>query len=130
MFRLGGWAPRLPTGLLVSCGTLVSVNSLHFSLTGLLPSLAALSSAVQLSFKMYITDPQPRKACSSVWPVPSSLAATERIDFSFLSSGYLDVSVPRVPFYKAMYLPYDDRIPPAGFPHSDIHGSKPACGSP
>jgi len=31
-----------------------------------------------------------------VWALPRSLAATWRIDFSFSSSGYLDVSVPPV----------------------------------
>ena len=35
---------------------------------------------------------------SSVWPLPRSLAATRGIDVSFSSSGYLDVSVPRVAF--------------------------------
>lgn len=33
-----------------------------------------------------------------VWPPPISLAATLGIDVSFFSSGYLDVSVLRVPF--------------------------------
>ena len=32
-----------------------------------------------------------------VCPLPLSLAATQEIDVSFSSSGYLDVSVPRVP---------------------------------
>ena len=41
--------------------------------------------------------PQPREACPSVWAPSLSLAATQEIDFSFFSSGYLDVSVPRVP---------------------------------
>ena len=31
-----------------------------------------------------------------VWAVPRSLAATDGVSFDFLSSGYLDVSVPRV----------------------------------
>lgn len=39
---------------------------------------------------------QPRKASLSVWALPVSLAATWGIDISFSSSGYLDVSVPRV----------------------------------
>ena len=39
---------------------------------------------------------QPRKASLSVWAVPVSLAATQGIAFAFSSSGYLDVSVPRV----------------------------------
>ena len=31
-----------------------------------------------------------------VWAIPRSLAATDGVSFDFLSSGYLDVSVPRV----------------------------------
>ena len=87
----------------MSCGTLVSACSLHFSLTRLLLSLAALSNALQLSFKMRYADPQPQKACSLVWALPISLAATFGIDVSFFSSGYLDVSVPRVPSAQTMY---------------------------
>ena len=48
VFRLGRWSSRLPTGFLVSCGTLVSAPLLTFSPTGLLPSLAALSIALPL----------------------------------------------------------------------------------
>ena len=33
-----------------------------------------------------------------VWPPPLSLATTRGISVDFFSSGYLDVSVPRVPF--------------------------------
>ena len=40
----------------------------------------------------------PRDARIPVWALPRSLAATYGIDVSFSSSGYLDVSVPRVPF--------------------------------
>ena len=52
--------------------------------------------------------PQPRIVNYSVWPLSLSLAATLEIDFSFSSSGYLDVSVPRVSFSQAMYLPVDN----------------------
>ena len=40
---------------------------------------------------------EPRNACTPVWALSISLAATLEIDFSFSSSGYLDVSVHRVP---------------------------------
>ena len=40
---------------------------------------------------------EPRSARTSVWPLSISLAATLEIEFSFFSSGYLDVSVHRVP---------------------------------
>ena len=54
-----------------------------------------------------IAGPQPQRACSLVWPLSLSLAATKEIDVSFFSSGYLDVSVPRVPFYETMYSSQD-----------------------
>jgi hypothetical protein len=38
----------------------------------------------------------PTKQASLVWALPFSLATTQGIDFSFSSSGYLDVSVPLV----------------------------------
>ena len=61
-----------------------------------------------------------------VWALASSLAATGAIDLSFSSCGYLDVSVPRVrPPYMGV-----TGLQPAGLPHSDTHGSAPACGSP
>ena len=39
-----------------------------------------------------------------VWPLSISLAATLKIDVSFSSSAYLDVSVQRVSPHRAMYL--------------------------
>ena len=44
VFRLGGWAPRLPIGLPVSGGTLDTVSLSSFSLTRLLRTMAALPS--------------------------------------------------------------------------------------
>ena len=41
---------------------------------------------------------EPRSARTPVWALSVSLAATLEIDVSFSSSGYLDVSVHRVPF--------------------------------
>ena len=43
--------------------------------------------------------PEPRGARAAVWALPVPLAATPGIDVSFSSSGYLDVSVRRVPFH-------------------------------
>jgi hypothetical protein len=45
----------------------------------------------------HVKDPTtPQRKTSAVWAVSRSLAATDEIDFSFSSSGYLDVSVHRV----------------------------------
>ena len=50
------------------------------------------------------------------WPGPRSLVTTSGVSVDVLSSGYLDISVHRVCFLS------DDLT--AGFPHSEIHGSK------
>ena len=50
--------------------------------------------------------------------------------FIFSSSGYLDVSVRRVPFPKLWIGFGMTEVFSAGFPHSEIRGSKPICGSP
>ena len=46
--------------------------------------------------------PQPRRINPPVWPLSRSLAATWKIDFSFSSWGYLDVSVHPVSSSHAM----------------------------
>lgn len=45
---------------------------------------------------------QPQKASLLVWADSVSLAATQEIAFAFSSSGYLDVSVPRVCLHTPM----------------------------
>ena len=54
----------------------------------------------------------------------------ERNLFSFFSSGYLDVSVHRVP-PAYLWIQYTvTKVCLAGFPHSEIHGSMDICSSP
>ena len=81
----------------MSRGTLDPAGSALASDTGLSPSLAGCSKAVLLSFADPTMQSEPRNARIPVWALPRSLAATDGIDISFSSSGYLDVSVPRVP---------------------------------
>ena len=73
---------------------------------------------------------EPRNARIPVWPLPRSLAATCGIDVSFSSSGYLDVSVHRVPLHALWIGAWMTGGCPAGFPHSEIHGSRDICSSP
>ena len=73
---------------------------------------------------------EPRNARIPVWPLPRSLAATYGIDVSFSSSGYLDVSVHRVPLHALWIGAWMTGVCPAGFPHSEIHGSRDICSSP
>ena len=73
---------------------------------------------------------EPRDARITVWALPRSLAATYGIEFSFFSSGYLDVSVPRVPFLQLCIGCRIHEVCSCGFPHSDISGSMDICSSP
>ena len=73
---------------------------------------------------------EPQDARILVWPLPISLAATLRIDVSFFSSGYLDVSVPRVPLHTLWIRVWITEVLSVGFPHSDISGSLDICSSP
>ena len=77
---------------------------------------------------MQVRTPNVRRP--SVWALSLSLAATKEIDVSFSSSGYLDVSVPRVPFIHLWIQCMMTGVLPAGFPHSDIRGSMDICSSP
>ena len=73
---------------------------------------------------------EPRNACIPVCPLSISLAATLEIDVSFSSSGYLDVSVHRVPFLTLWIGVRMTEVCSARFPHSDISGSLDICSSP
>ena len=73
---------------------------------------------------------EPRNARIPVWPLSISLAATLEIEFSFFSSGYLDVSVHRVPGLH-LWIQYRSlEVCSSRFPHSDIRGSRDICSSP
>lgn len=68
----------------------------------------------------------PSQKPGMVWAIPRSLATTEGVSFDFLSCRYLDVSVPCV---RLVHLCIQCTIATevAGFPHSEIPGSKLVC---
>ena len=72
----------------------------------------------------------PRNARIPVWARSRSLAATYEITFVFSSSGYLDVSVHRVPSVHLWIQCTVTKVFSVGFPHSDICGSMCICHSP
>ena len=121
VFRLGGWSPRLPTGFLVSRGTLVSAVQVILRLRDCHPLWSRFPSLFGSSSSSPCRPATPNLRRHSVWPLTSSLAATGVIEFSFFSSGYLDVSVPRVPSYVTMDSSHGDggshrRVSPFGNP--------------
>ena len=78
-----------------------------------------------------IMQSEPQCARTLVWALSISLAATLEIDkFSFSSSGYLDVSVHRVPpaYLWIQYAVHE--VCSCGFPHSEICGSQDICSLP
>jgi hypothetical protein len=88
-----------------------SGSRLYFVLspTGLLPSPEPLPFGLRLELFRFYDPATPVHRSGLVWPLAASLAATEAIEFSFSSSGYLDVSVHRVPSSETMDSSQGDR---------------------
>ena len=110
--------------------TLDTAMSSQLSLTGLSPSLVGLPRAILLVLMNQLCGPKPQNARILVWALPISLAATFGIDVSFFSSGYLDVSVHRVPEHNLWIQLCTTEVCSARFPHSEICGSSDMCSSP
>ena len=122
--------PLVQTRFLVSRPTLDPARRLGISDTRLSLSPAGLPSPFSY-LTSATTQSEPRDARITVWALSISLAATLEIDkFSFSSSGYLDVSVPRVPHVQLCIHCTLTEVSSAGFPHSDISGSLDMCSSP
>ena len=75
----------------------IPLGSLNVSSTGLSPSLINLSRLFDYASLCLSCGPYPTGITPLVWAAPISLATTFGITVVFFSSGYLDVSVPRVP---------------------------------
>ena len=111
VFSLGGWSPQLRTGFhvsgptreILSGGGGFRVRGSHplrpalpcRSATRLLCNPAALTGRA-VEAPTTPTWQRPALARTWVWALALPLAATRAISFDFSSSGYLDVSVPRV----------------------------------
>ena len=82
--------------------TLDTAVGLPVSCTGLSPSLAGFPKTFLLPYLHHVMQSTtPRRIL--VWPLSLSLAATQKIDVSFSSCSYLDVSVQSVPLLKLFY---------------------------
>ena len=94
VFSLAGRSPRLRTGFLVSRPTPESARPVPRLGYGALALCGAAFDPLPLPRPLPHRRPKPQIAL--VWAPPLSLATTHGIDLSFFSSGYFDVSVPRV----------------------------------
>ena len=87
------------------------------SLTRLSLSLVPLSRSFRSAIFRCRRPATPCVRRLTVWPLTSSLATTKVIEFSFFSSGYLDVSLPRVPSGETMDSSHGDcALPQPGSP--------------
>ena len=100
--------------------------STRLSLTGLSPSLAGFPKTVLLNSLNQFRGPNPSMHARwfGLFRFRSPLLTESHVVFS--SSGYLDVSVHRVPSSHTR----GDSTTTAGFPHSEICGSLVTCTSP
>ena len=137
VFSLAGWAPLVPTGLLVSCRTQARRNApTRRSGTGMSPSASA-------AFQPH-SRPTPGAPCAPpyypgaastapVWAPPRSLATTGGIDLSFSSCRYWDVSVPCVRPHRCVRASRRAgcpiRTPPDLVPFADPRGVSPLTAS-
>ena len=122
VFSLTGWAPQIPAEFLVLRGTQVpACHTSRVSRTGLSPSTDPVSTGFRYARRAGaspVLQPRARQQCTApVWAPARSLATTCAIIVIFSSSGYLDVSVPRVPFSRTMDSFVDDgTLLPPGLP--------------
>ena len=102
----------------------------RISLTGLSPSLAGFPKTILLSSANQLRGPNPRVHAPwfGLFRFRSPLLPESHVVFS--SSGYLDVSVHRVPFLDLWIGSRILEVCSSGFPHSEISGSMGICPSP
>ena len=114
----------------MSRGTLDPALLTRLSLTGLSPSLAGFPKTILLNLSDQLRGPNPGMHAFrfGLFRFRSPLLTESLVVFS--SSGYLDVSVHRVPFHTLWIGVWMTGVCPAGFPHSDISGSLDICSSP
>ena len=100
--------------------TLDPAMSARLSLTGLSPSLAGFPKTVLLSSLNQFRGPNPRMHAPwfGLFRFRSPLLSESHVVFS--SSGYLDVSVHRVPFLTLWIGVRTTEVYSARFPHSEI----------
>ena len=122
--------PHIQSRFHVSRPTLDTAMSTRLSLTGLSPSLVSFPKTVLLNLLNQFRGPNPGMHASrfGLFRFRSPLLTESHVVFS--SSGYLDVSVHRVPLHTLWIGVWIHEVCSCGFPHSDIYGSKDICSSP
>ena len=114
----------------MSRGTLDPALLTRLSLTGLSPSLAGFPKTILLNLSDQLRGPNPGMHAFrfGLFRFRSPLLTESLVVFS--SSGYLDVSVHRVPGVWLCIHHTSLEVHSSRFPHSEISGSKDICSSP
>ena len=129
IFSLGGWSRLLPTRFLVSRRTQDPIRlRSDFGYRAFTFFGRAFDPVLLSSLLPYHGPSTP--VLGPVWASPLSLAATQGITVVFFSSGYLDVSVHRVPLHTLWIGVWIHEVFSCGFPHSEICGSMDICSLP
>ena len=125
---MGGGPPDFPQGFPCLVVLRIPLALFRFRIRGFHPLRLAFPKPFCYPLT-HLCSPNPGSKLP-VCPLSLSLAATKEIDVSFSSSGYLDVSVPRVPLHTLWIGVWIHEVFSCGFPHSEICGSMDICSSP
>ena len=107
---LGGGPPGFPASSSCSLVLWILTPDSPFRLRDFHPLWYGFPTVSARDYQWIIQSATPMVLLPSVWPLSFSLAATKKIDVSFSSSAYLDVSVQRVSPRYAMDSHNDDRV--------------------
>ena len=114
----------------MSRGTLDTAMSALLSCTGLSPSVAGFPKTFPLESLNQFRGPNPVVHAQPFGLFPFRSPLLWKSHVVFFSSGYLDVSVHRVPGFNLCIQLKSTEVFSARFPHSDICGSMCICHSP
>ena len=114
----------------MSRGTLDTAMSDFLSCTGLSPSVAGFPKTFPLESLNQLRGPNPGMHARRFGLFPFRSPLLWKSHVVFFSSGYLDVSVHRVPEHTLWIHVCTTKVCLARFPHSEIPGSGLICSSP
>jgi hypothetical protein len=111
VFSLTGWSPWIRSRFHVTGPTQVPLRCVSVFVYGTVTLCCETFQNLPLTLhNPILRSYNPGRETLPVWALPISLAATDGIDFSFSSSGYLDVSLHRVVTDIPMYSVCRSRV--------------------
>ena len=127
---MGGGPPDFPQGFSCLAVLRIPLAVFWFRVRGFHPVLPAFPKPFHCHTTHFMWSITPAHCCSGLGSFPFARRYSGNRIFSFFSSGYLDVSVPRVPPALLCIHNAVTEGCSVGFPHSEICGSMDICSSP